>query len=260
MTEGIANATWKSSVRFQFLPQDVAFSIQTGQVQIHVGCRHLTRHFLKQCWQRFMPAYDVTMPLYELIKYLHSNALMHCWCYINRNCFWKISILCTNKPYYIINYKFYCALKHESAVSKETCMMTSSNGIFSALLALCVGNSPVTGGLPTQWPVARSFDAFFDLRQLSKQFDLRRHLAHYDITVMGWNLSYRLWLQKWQGQYIYGPGVGVTEAISSVPLISRFFTIVKTLVTYWISCSYLTGVAAAQLRWHLSNINVIQII
>ena len=32
------------------------------------------------------------------------------------------------------------------------------------------------------------------------------------------------------------------KPISSVPLISRFFTIVKTLVTYWISCSYLTGV------------------
>ena len=54
--------------------------------------------------------------------------------------------------------------------------------------------------------------------------------------------------------------VGITKAISSAPLISRFFTIFKTLVTYWLSCSYLTGVAAAQLRWHLSNMNVIQII
>ena len=45
-----------------------------------------------------------------------------------------------------------------------------------------------------------------------------------------------------------------------ITLISWFFTIVKTLVTYWISCSYLTGVAAAQLRWHLSNMNVMQII
>ena len=35
---------------------------------------------------------------------------------------------------------------------------------FSALLALCVGNSPVTGELPAQWPVTRSFDVFFDLR------------------------------------------------------------------------------------------------
>ena len=35
---------------------------------------------------------------------------------------------------------------------------------FSALLAICVGNSPVTGEFPTQRPVTRSFDAFFDLR------------------------------------------------------------------------------------------------
>ena len=39
---------------------------------------------------------------------------------------------------------------------------------FSALLAICAGNSPV----PTRWPVTRSFDVFFDLRlnkRLSKQ-------------------------------------------------------------------------------------------
>ena len=36
--------------------------------------------------------------------------------------------------------------------------------IFSALLALCVGNSPVTGEFPSWRPVARSFDVFFDLR------------------------------------------------------------------------------------------------
>ena len=43
---------------------------------------------------------------------------------------------------------------------------------FSALLALCAGNSPVTGEFPTQRPVTRNFDAFFDLRlnkRLSKQ-------------------------------------------------------------------------------------------
>ena len=44
--------------------------------------------------------------------------------------------------------------------------------IFSALLALCAGNSPVPGEFPTQRPVTRSFDVFFDLRLnkwLSKQ-------------------------------------------------------------------------------------------
>ena len=45
-------------------------------------------------------------------------------------------------------------------------------GMFSALLALCVWNSPVTGEFPSQIPVTRSFNVFFDLRLnewLSKQ-------------------------------------------------------------------------------------------
>ena len=71
--------------------------------------------------------------------------------------------------------------------------------IFSALLAICAGNSPVPGEFPAQRPVTRSFNVFFDLhlnKQLSKQprikdwvnngesGDLRRHRAHYDVIVM----------------------------------------------------------------------------
>ena len=44
--------------------------------------------------------------------------------------------------------------------------------IFSALLAIYAGNSPVTSEFPAQRPVTRSFDIFFDLRlnkRLSKQ-------------------------------------------------------------------------------------------
>ena len=44
---------------------------------------------------------------------------------------------------------------------------------FSALLAICAGNSPVPGEFPAQRPVTRNFDVFFDLRlnkQLSKQW------------------------------------------------------------------------------------------
>ena len=55
---------------------------------------------------------------------------------------------------------------------------------FSALLALCERNPPVTGGFPSQRPVTRSFDFFFlDLR-LNDSGDLRRHCAHDDVTVM----------------------------------------------------------------------------
>ena len=44
---------------------------------------------------------------------------------------------------------------------------------FSAWLAFCAGNSPVTGGFPKQRPVTQCFGVFFDLRPnkwLSKQW------------------------------------------------------------------------------------------
>ena len=43
---------------------------------------------------------------------------------------------------------------------------------FSALLAICAGNSPVPGEFPAQRPVTWSFDVFFDMhlnKRLSKQ-------------------------------------------------------------------------------------------
>ena len=64
--------------------------------------------------------------------------------------------------------------------------------IFSTLLAFGVGNSQGTGEFPAQRPVTRSFDVSFDLRlntRLCKQswgWWLRRHRAHYDVTVMTW--------------------------------------------------------------------------
>ena len=62
------------------------------------------------------------------------------------------------------------ALLHQSA--SLSFMMTSSNGDISVLPALCAGNSLVTGEFPSQRPVTRNFDVFFDLRmkkRLSKQ-------------------------------------------------------------------------------------------
>ena len=61
---------------------------------------------------------------------------------------------------------------------------------FSTLLALCAGNLPVTGEFPTQRPVTRSFDVFFICSWINgwvnnrEAGDLRRHLAHYDVSVM----------------------------------------------------------------------------
>ena len=60
---------------------------------------------------------------------------------------------------------------------------------FSALLAICAGNSLVPGEFPAQRPVTRNFDVFFDLRlnkRLSKQW-------------WGWwfeTLSHSLWRHR----------------------------------------------------------------
>ena len=62
--------------------------------------------------------------------------------------------------------------------------------IFSALLAICAGNSSVFGEFPAQRPVTRSFDVFFDLCPINDWVnnrvadDLRCSRAHYDVTVM----------------------------------------------------------------------------
>ena len=60
----------------------------------------------------------------------------------------------------------------------------------SALLAFSKGNSPVTDEFPSQRLVTRSSDVFSDLRLKNSWVnhrdagDLRRHRAHYDVSVM----------------------------------------------------------------------------
>ena len=61
---------------------------------------------------------------------------------------------------------------------------------FSALLAICAGNSPVPGEFPAQRPVKRSFDVSLSCASVNawannlEAGDLRRHRAHYDVSAM----------------------------------------------------------------------------
>ena len=62
---------------------------------------------------------------------------------------------------------------------------------FSALLALCDGYPPVTGGVHSQRPVRRSFFMFSLICARTNRLannrdagDSRRRRAHYDVTVM----------------------------------------------------------------------------
>ena len=52
--------------------------------------------------------------------------------------------------------------------------------------------------------------------------------------------------------------VEVTKEISPIPSFFRLFIIVKTLVSYCISRSYLTGVTVVKLQWHPPIMNMIQ--
>ena len=56
---------------------------------------------------------------------------------------------------------------------------------------------------------------------------------------------------------IFGSGVGVTKAPFVNFSVSKIFDCAKVTVRFDVSHSYLTGVTAAELRRHLSNINVL---
>ena len=74
--------------------------------------------------------------------------------------------------------------------------------IFSTLLAICAGNSPVTGEFPAQgqWRGALMFSLICarinGWVNNGKAGDLRRHRAHYDVTVMK---TKRMMMTPWHG-------------------------------------------------------------
>ena len=118
----------------------------------------------------------------DLGKFLLWMSLIFMW---NITCKGPCPIKWVNKLFHI--YSIYQSIM---ATKTGNSWWRHQMETFSALLALCAGKPPVTGEFPSQRPVTRSFDVFFDLRlnkRLSKQSwgcDLRRHHVHYDVTVM----------------------------------------------------------------------------
>ena len=86
---------------------------------------------------------------------------------------------------------------------------------FSALLALCAGNSPVNGEFPTQRPVTRSFDVFFNLcvnKRVSKQswgwwFETRSRSLWRHCNEMAFNFALEYWSRPAKGRYLHVPNV-----------------------------------------------------
>ena len=79
------------------------------------------------------------------------------------NTFWRVGLLSAT------GFLRQCVRRHFLVIISWWCHQMET---FSELLALCAGNSPVTGRFPSQRPMTRSFDVVFDLRlnkRLSKQ-------------------------------------------------------------------------------------------
>ena len=101
---------------------------------------------------------------------------------------------------------------------------------FSALLALCERNSPVTGEFPSQRPVTRSFDVFFDKRlnkQVSKQsshqwFKTPLHSLwcdYYDVKLT--LTSVTMEDSYWESSYFQPYWQGITSGVLFVARSSR---------------------------------------
>ena len=101
---------------------------------------------------------------------LLQSLAMQCWA-------WARNVLCSGHKLrtFFVSDIFLC---HRSQTSRcySSAWWRHQMETFSALLALCAGNSPVPGEFHAQRPVTRSFDVFFDLglyQQLSKQWGRR---------------------------------------------------------------------------------------
>ena len=89
----------------------------------------------------------------------------------------------------VVHHKMYT--KHYIWLDKACCVMWKHQmETFSALLAICAGNSPVTGEFSAQRPVTRSFDVTLICTWINgwvsnrEAGDLGRHRTYYDVTIM----------------------------------------------------------------------------
>ena len=119
---------------------------------------------------------------------------------------------------------------------------------FSALLAICAGNSPVPGEFLAKRPVTLSFDVFFvwingwvNNREAG---DLGRNCAHYDVILMNFNdrivcnqimetrAPHRVWIMITKSWVKWTPGVRPINRISIEFLEIQWNLLMLLFITY----------------------------
>ena len=123
----------------------------------HIFCCRGWRYILMAYW-RCIDCYNILGLNYET-----SHPYIHTHIYMFNGMAWNDwSLLNTINHHMMLNVTLLCTTLPWWRYQMET---------FSALLAHCVGNLPLTGEIPAQRPVTRSFGVFFDLclnKRLSK--------------------------------------------------------------------------------------------
>ena len=92
------------------------------------------------------------------------------WLFTNLAAQWLKHDILTNVTVWILYSHWTCTFYCQCFRNVPRCRHQME--AISALLALCAGNSPITGEFPSQRPVTPSFDVFFNLclnKRLSKQ-------------------------------------------------------------------------------------------
>ena len=110
---------------------------------------------------------------------------------------------------------------------------------FSALLALCAGNSPVTGEFPAQRPVTRSFDVSFDLR-LNKRFSKQSRSWWFETASSSLWRHTNAWVSQHDGcknpgaLLVPGRQHGLARLTSpSKPMITQYINYIHAIVLQW---------------------------
>ena len=105
-----------------------------------------------------------------MLTYHQMCSVAFTWEQFHKKCLWNWSSTCVT----ILHFLNYHHISQNSSKASRHFEAWCRHHMetFSALLALCAGNSPVTGVFSAQRPVTRSFDVSFELRLnkwLSKQ-------------------------------------------------------------------------------------------
>ena len=182
---GLFRSSYDNVLRW--MPQDLTDDKST-LVQVMAWCRQATSHYLNQCWQRSPTPYDVTWPRWvksSISSMYHfvcgetdMGKIGHNKTGIKRHKAQTVNIIsgikCIFHPGHSqFDFDLFLFADIDILFSWWIPWWRHQMETFSALLAICAGNSPVPGEFPAQRPVTRSFDVLFDLHlntRLSKQW------------------------------------------------------------------------------------------